>query len=221
MGDEETAGGSSRLRNLLTLQVFARLKEGFTASRLAPVASPLTPHALPTVRILGIDPGLRVTGFGVLEISGQTLTYITSGRIRTSEKGELPERIRTILEGLSQVIAEIKPQQVAVEKVFVNVNPQSTLLLGQARGAAICAAVISALPVSEYTALQVKQSVVGNGHARKEQVQEMVRRLLRLPGDPSADAADALACAICHAHGGLGLGKLETRGFRMKRGRLV
>jgi crossover junction endodeoxyribonuclease RuvC len=180
-----------------------------------------TPHAAPVVRILGIDPGLRVTGFGVLEICGQKLTYITSGRIRTSDKGELPERIRTILEGLSQVIAELKPQQVAVEKVFVNVNPQSTLLLGQARGAAICAAVISALPVSEYTALQVKQSVVGNGHARKEQVQEMVRRLLRLPGDPSADAADALACAICHAHGGLGLGKLETRGFRMKRGRLV
>lgn len=193
----------------------------FAASRLAPIASCLMPHASPTVRILGIDPGLRVTGFGVLEICGQKLTYITSGRIRTSEKGELPERIRTILEGLSQVIAEIKPQQVAVEKVFVNVNPQSTLLLGQARGAAICAAVISALPVSEYTALQVKQAVVGNGHARKEQVQEMVRRLLRLPGDPSADAADALACAICHAHGGLGLGKLETRGFRMKRGRLV
>ena len=83
------------------------------------------------------------------------------------------------------------------------------------------AAVLADLPVNEYTALQVKQAVVGNGHARKEQVQEMVRRLLRLPGDPSADAADALACAICHAHGGLGLGKLQTRGFRMKRGRLV
>ena len=173
------------------------------------------------VRILGIDPGLRVTGFGVLEKSGQKLTYITSGCIRTQEKGDLPERIRTILEGLSQIIAEMKPQQVAVEKVFVNVNPQSTLLLGQARGAAICAAVIGALPVSEYTALQVKQAVVGNGHARKEQVQEMVKRLLKLPGDPSADAADALACAICHAHGGLGLGKLQTSGFRMKRGRLV
>jgi crossover junction endodeoxyribonuclease RuvC len=174
-----------------------------------------------TVRILGIDPGLRVTGFGVLEIAGQKLTYITSGRIRTSDRGEMPERIRTILEGLSQVIVELEPQQVAVEKVFVNVNPQSTLLLGQARGAAICAAVLRALPVSEYTALQVKQSVVGNGHARKEQVQEMVRRLLRLPGDPSTDAADALACAICHAHGGMGLGRLETRGFRMKRGRMV
>jgi crossover junction endodeoxyribonuclease RuvC len=175
----------------------------------------------PVVRILGIDPGLRVTGFGVLEKCGQKLTYITSGCIRTDNEGELPERIRTILEGLSQIIAEMKPHQVAVEKVFVNVNPQSTLLLGQARGAAICAAVLGALPVAEYTALQVKQSVVGNGHARKEQVQDMVRRLLALPGEPSADAADALACAICHAHGGLGLGKLATRGFRMKRGRLV
>jgi crossover junction endodeoxyribonuclease RuvC len=192
------------------------LKEGMAAIALRP-----TPRASPVIRILGIDPGLRVTGFGVLEKSGQKLTYITSGCIRTDSEGELPERIRTILEGLSQIIAEMKPQQVAVEKVFVNVNPQSTLLLGQARGAAICAAVLGALPVAEYTALQVKQSVVGNGHARKEQVQEMVRRLLGLPGAPSSDAADALACAICHAHGGLGLGKLETRGFRMKRGRLV
>src|SRR5882724_4176518 len=172
------------------------------------------------MRILGIDPGLRVTGFGVLDKDGQTLNYVASGCIK-SPTGELPERLKLILNSLGEVIAQHQPQQVAVEKVFVNVNPQSTLLLGQARGAAICAAVIGSLPVSEYTALQVKQAVVGNGHARKEQVQEMVRRLLKLPGDPSADAADALACAICHAHGGLGMGKLQTRGFRMKRGRLV
>jgi crossover junction endodeoxyribonuclease RuvC len=171
------------------------------------------------VRILGIDPGLRVTGFGLIEKSGHSLNYVTSGCIRTPE-AELPERIKAILEGLSQVIAEGRPQHVALEQVFVNVNPASTLLLGQARGAAICAAVNHRLPVSEYTALQVKQAVVGNGHARKEQVQEMVRRLLRLPGLPSADAADALACAICHAHGGLGLGVLSTGGYRMKRGRL-
>jgi crossover junction endodeoxyribonuclease RuvC len=178
-------------------------------------------NANSVMRILGIDPGLRVTGFGVLEKQGQKLVYVTSGCIRTTESGELPDRIKTILEGLSQVIAEIRPQQIAVEKVFVNVNPQSTLLLGQARGAAICAAVIAGVPIAEYSALQVKQAVVGNGHARKEQVQEMVRRLLKLPGDPSPDAADALACAICHAHGGLGLGGLATRGLRMKRGRLV
>lgn len=105
--------------------------------------------------------------------------------------------------------------------MFVNVNPKSTLLLGQARGAAICAAVAADLPVAEYTALQVKQAVVGNGHAAKEQVQEMVKRLLQLPAAPSPDAADALACAICHAHGGQGLGRLATSGYRMKRGRLV
>lgn len=172
------------------------------------------------IRILGIDPGLRVTGFGLIQRAGQRLAYLTSGVVRTPA-GELPDRLKAILESLGEVIAQHSPDQVAVEKVFVNVNPQSTLLLGQARGAAICAAVSRGLPVSEYTALQVKQAVVGNGHAAKEQVQEMVRRLLALPGDPSADAADALACAICHAHGGLGLGKLATAGFRVRGGRLV
>ena len=173
-----------------------------------------------TVRILGIDPGLRITGFGVIDKTGNALAYITSGCIKTREGGELPQRLKTILDGLHEVIATHRPGQVAVEKVFVNVNPQSTLLLGQARGAAICAAVGAALPVAEYTALQVKQSVVGNGHAAKEQVQHMVRRLLALPGDPSPDAADALACAICHAHGGQGLGALSTAGLSVRRGRL-
>lgn len=135
--------------------------------------------------------------------------------------GELSHRLKTILDGLIEVIASCRPEQVALEKVFVNVNPQSTLLLGQARGTAICAAVMHQLPVSEYTALQVKQAVVGNGHANKEQVQEMVKRLLRLEGDPSPDAADALACAICHAHGGQGMGKLPTAGYRVRRGRLI
>ena len=173
------------------------------------------------MRILGIDPGLRITGFGVLEKQGQKLVYITSGCIRTDDALGLPMRLKTILDGIHEVIDGSAPEQVAVEKVFVNVNPQSTLLLGQARGAAICAAVLRSLPVSEYTALQVKQAVVGNGHAAKEQVQEMVKRLLGLPGVPSADAADALACAICHAHAGLGLGTLATAGMRMRGGRLV
>ncbi len=153
------------------------------------------------VRILGIDPGLRVTGFGILDRNGSKLDYVASGCIRTPD-GELPERLKSILEGLLEVIALHAPMEVSVEKVFVNVNPQSTLLLGQARGAAICAAVSKDLPVSEYTALQVKQAVVGQGHAAKEQVQEMVKRLLNLGGVPQADAADALACAICHAHTG-------------------
>jgi len=171
------------------------------------------------LRILGIDPGLRTTGFGVIEQTGSKLRYVTSGCVR-SGSGELAARLQVILAGLAEVIAANRPQQAAIEKVFVNLNPQSTLLLGQARGAAICAAVIAGLPVAEYTALQVKQAVVGKGHAKKEQVQHMVRRLLALPGDPSPDAADALACAICHAHGGA-LGRLSTRGLRMKRGRLV
>ncbi len=173
------------------------------------------------VRILGIDPGLRVTGYGAITRTGQKIGYLTSGVIRTPVKGSLPERLESILSGLGEVMDAWQPEQIAVEKVFVNVNPQSTLLLGQARGAAICAAVARKLPVAEYTALQVKQAVVGNGHADKTQVQEMVRRLLVLAASPSADAADALACAICHAHGGLGLGRLATAGFRVRRGRLV
>lgn len=146
---------------------------------------------------------------------------MASGTIKTGSGGALPARLKIILEGLAEVIATYQPKQVAIEKVFVNVNPQSTLLLGQARGAAISAAVLGHLPVAEYTALQVKQSVVGNGHAAKEQVQEMVKRLLKLPAAPKADSADALACAICHAHGGHGLGKLSTTGLRVRGGRLI
>jgi crossover junction endodeoxyribonuclease RuvC len=171
------------------------------------------------MRILGIDPGLRITGFGVIEQDGGKIRYVTSGCVR-SGSGELAARLKVILDGLAEVIAANRPQQVVVEKVFVNVNPQSTLLLGQARGAAICAAVIAGLPVAEYTALQVKQAVVGKGKAKKDQVQHMVRRLLALPGDPSPDAADALACAICHAHGGK-LGDALGKNLRMKNGRLV
>ena len=170
------------------------------------------------MRILGIDPGLQVTGFGVIDKQGTHLTYVASGCVR-SPRGELAERLAALLEGLNEVIAAHRPQQAVIEKVFVNVNPSSTLALGQARGAAICAAVLAGLPVAEYTALQVKKSVVGNGHAGKEQVQHMVKRLLSLPGAPGADASDALACAICHAHGER-LGRLPTRGLRMRRGRL-
>lgn len=156
----------------------------------------------------------------MIQKTGERLEYVASGCIRTPD-AELPTRIRHILEGLGEIIVRHRPQQVALEEVFVNVNPKSTLLLGQARGAAICAVVAHDLPLAEYTALQIKQAVVGTGHARKEQVQEMVKRLLKLDGDPRPDAADALACAICHAHGGLGLGRVSTRGYRMKRGRLV
>ena len=174
-----------------------------------------------TVRILGIDPGLRVTGFGLVDKQGSQLRYVSSGCVRTNEAESLPERLRTILDGLREVIGTHHPMQVAVEKVFVNVNPQSTLLLGQARGAAICAAVLATLPVAEYTALQVKQAVVGHGKAAKEQVCHMVERLLALDASPSADAADALACAICHAHGSSGLAAMAGIGTRKRGGRLT
>lgn len=169
---------------------------------------------------------MRVTGFGVIALNGRNQQYITSGVIKTSTKAQgkdlsLATRLKTIIDGLFDVITQYQPSEVAIEKVFVNVNPQSTLLLGQARGAAISAAVIKELIVAEYTALQVKQSVVGNGHADKSQVQAMVKRLLNLPGLPSEDSADALACAICHANGGQGLGQLSTTGYRVRNGRLI
>ena len=172
-----------------------------------------------TVRILGIDPGLGITGYGVVEKEGSRLAYVASGRVRSDERQPLAERLSTILVGLAEVIETFAPAEVAVERVFVNVNPHSTLLLGQARGAAICAAVLARLPVAEYSALQVKQAVVGQGRAKKEQVQEMVKRLLALPGYPGEDAADALACAICHAHAGLGA--MPMRGQRMRAGRIA
>jgi len=200
-----------------------RLREApTTGGKSLPQSSVLNPQsAQGRIRVLGIDPGLRITGFGVLDKTGSKLVYVTSGCIKTPAAGNLALRLKSILEGLREVIASVAPDQIAIEKVFVNTNPQSTLLLGQARGTAICAAVLHELPVAEYTALQVKQAVVGNGHAAKEQVQDMVKRLLQLTGAPSPDAADALACAICHAYGGQGLGKLATAGYRMKRGRLV
>ncbi len=163
---------------------------------------------------------MRITGFGVIEKNGGQLTYVCSGSVKTSE-GDLPSKLKEILENVRDVIEQYQPDHVAIEQVFVNINPKSTLLLGQARGAAICAAVVNNLKVAEYTALQIKQAVVGKGHASKDQVQQMIVRLLNLPAQPSSDAADALACAVCHAHGGLGLGKISTAGFRMKRGRLV
>ncbi|MDP3671590.1 MAG: crossover junction endodeoxyribonuclease RuvC [Telluria sp.] len=176
--------------------------------------------------ILGIDPGLRITGFGLIEKQGNKLRYIASGTIKTVSDGDLPSRLKVILKGIAEIVHTYQPDCAAVEKVFVNVNPQSTLLLGQARGAAITALVGADLAVAEYTALQVKQAVVGHGKAAKQQVQDMVARLLVLPGLPGSDAADALGVAICHAnsHDALALiGALAPglKGLRMKRGRLV
>jgi crossover junction endodeoxyribonuclease RuvC len=186
----------------------------------------MIPAASPT-RILGVDPGLRITGFGIVDRNGARLTYVASGVIRVPE-GELPARLAVIYGRLREIVDRYAPQQTAVERVFVNVNPASTLLLGQARGAAITALAAAGLPVAEYSALQIKQSVVGYGKASKEQVQQMTVRLLSLPGVPTKDAADALACAVCHAHGAPTLAALgglapalARRGLRVRRGRLV
>lgn len=154
------------------------------------------------MRILGIDPGLQTTGFGVIDADGPRLAYVASGTIKTSAAavGDLPGRLKILFDGIREVTARYQPQCAAVEIVFVNVNPQSTLLLGQARGAALAALVSADLAVSEYTAVQMKKAIAGHGQAKKEAVQAMVQRLLSLPGVPGKDAADALGIAVMHAH---------------------
>jgi crossover junction endodeoxyribonuclease RuvC len=162
------------------------------------------------MRILGIDPGLQTTGFGVVDADGPRLHYVASGTIRTAAaaRGDLPGRLAIIFDGVCEVARRYEATCAAVEIVFVNVNPQSTLLLGQARGAALAALVSCKLGVSEYTALQMKKAVAGHGQAKKEQVQAMVTRLLALAGTPGSDAADALGIAITHAHAGASLAAL-------------
>ena len=154
------------------------------------------------MRILGIDPGLRTTGFGVVDVDGHTLRYVASGTISTTHlgTGNLPARLKVLFDGINEVKDRYLPDVASVEIVFVNVNPQATLLLGQARGACLTALVSCQLAVAEYTALQMKQAVAGYGKAGKAEVQEMVKRLLKLPGLPGKDAADALGLAITHAH---------------------
>ncbi|MBN9406127.1 MAG: crossover junction endodeoxyribonuclease RuvC [Burkholderiales bacterium] len=167
------------------------------------------------MRVLGIDPGLRSTGFGVLDVDGPRLAYVASGVIRTHDaaQGDLPARLKLLFDGIREVHARYQPQAAAVEIVFVNVNPQATLLLGQARGACVTALVHCGLPVAEYTALQMKKAVAGHGKAAKAQVQAMVQRLLNLPQAPGPDAADALGLAITHAHAGGTLARLHGVGL--------
>ena len=172
-----------------------------------------------TLRILGIDPGLRTTGFGVIDADGPNLRYVASGTIKTEavDSGHLPARLGVIFDGVREVVARYAPHCASVEIVFVNVNPQSTLLLGQARGAAITALVAGEIEVAEYTALQMKKAVVGHGQARKEQVPEMVSRLLKLPGLPGKDAADALGLAVCHAHAARSFAAIERATQRVRK----
>ena len=149
--------------------------------------------------ILGIDPGSRVTGYGVIRQVGRHLEYLGSGAIRTSVE-DMPTRLKRIYAGVTEIITQFQPDMFAIEQVFMAKNPDSALKLGQARGTAIVAAVNQDLPVFEYAARLVKQTVVGVGSADKVQVQEMVTRILQLSAKPQADAADALAIAITHAH---------------------
>lgn len=171
------------------------------------------------MRILGIDPGLRVTGFGVLDAEGGQLAYVASGVIQTADapQGHLPARLKLLYEGIGEICRRYNPEAAAVEIVFVNVNPQATLLLGQARGACVTALVAQELPVAEYTALQMKQAVAGHGRAAKAQVQEMVKRLLQLPAAPRPDAADALGLAIAHAHASRSLARLHEADHQARR----
>jgi crossover junction endodeoxyribonuclease RuvC len=151
-----------------------------------------------TVRVLGIDPGSQRTGFGVLDAVGNRLTYVASGVIRTSQ-ADFAARLGEIFRCMQTIVAQYQPHEIAIEKVFVNRNPDSALKLGQARGAAICGTVEAKAEVFEYATRQIKLAVVGTGNAEKAQVQLMMRNLLRLDGPVPADAADALAAAVCHA----------------------
>lgn len=169
--------------------------------------------------ILGIDPGSRKTGFGIINVIGNRHDYISSGVIRLPVAEELPVRIKVLISALAEIIQLHSPQQVAIEQVFMANNAGSALKLGQARGAAIAACVAQHLEVSEYSARQIKQAVVGSGAANKDQVQQMVKTLLRLPTIPQEDAADALGAAICHANMQASL--INLAGVtRVRRGRL-
>jgi len=151
-----------------------------------------------TIRVLGIDPGSQCTGFGLVDVVGARLTYVASGVIRTGQ-GEFAARLCEIFRCVKTVVEQYQPQEVAIERVFVNRNPDSALKLGQARGAAICATADANVTLFEYATRQIKQAVVGTGSAEKAQVQLMMKSILRLDGALAADAADALAAAVCHA----------------------
>jgi crossover junction endodeoxyribonuclease RuvC len=166
------------------------------------------------MRILGIDPGLQTTGFGVIDVEGHALRYVASGTIKTThlQRGDLPARLKVLFDGIAQLRQRYEPDAAAIEIVFVNVNPQSTLLLGQARGACVTALVACNLSVAEYTPMQMKQAVAGTGRAGKAEVQQMVKRLLQLPAVPGPDAADALGLAITHAHAAVSTARLQQAG---------
>ena len=157
-------------------------------------------HERLAIRVLGIDPGSLMTGYGIIVVQGNKNTFVDCGFIETSSKDPLAERLKTIFAGITGLIRQYEPDQMAIEQVFVHRNAGSALKLGQARGAAICAAAVAGLTVSEYSPRTIKQAVVGRGSADKTQVQHMIKALLSLPEPPLADSADALAVALCHGH---------------------
>ena len=150
-------------------------------------------------RILGVDPGSRKTGFGIIELDGKQIKHVINGRLLVGD-GEFADRLKQIFDGLTDLIMRYEPEIMSIEQVFLHKNADSALKLGQARGAAICAAVNQHLKVHEYSATQIKKAVVGNGHAKKEQVQYMMSVMLQLKEAPMEDAADALSCAVTHAN---------------------
>jgi crossover junction endodeoxyribonuclease RuvC len=152
------------------------------------------------MRILGIDPGTGVTGYGIIDVEGNRIRHVDNGIIKTRSSEVLPLRLKTIYDNLTSILKEFSPESVAIEQVFMAKNPRAALTLGHARGTAVIAAVNLGMSVHEYSALQVKSAVVGYGHASKQQVQQMVKVLLNLPEVAQEDAADALAVAICHAN---------------------
>ncbi len=170
--------------------------------------------------IIGVDPGSRKTGFGIINQVGAKSEYVTSGVIRVHKEPTMPDRLDLIFTSLSEIIAQYSPQFMAIEEIFMGRGPDSALKLGQARGVAILAGTQAKLPVFEYAARKVKQAVVGNGNADKDQVGYMVQTLLKLPGVPQEDAADALAVALCHTYNYAGLINIAGASHS-RRGRLV
>jgi crossover junction endodeoxyribonuclease RuvC len=166
-------------------------------------------------RILGIDPGSRVTGFGVIDSDGMRSTHVASGCIRLGDDA-FPERLGRIFHQLTEIVQEYRPSEMAIEQVFVSKNASSALKLGQARGAAICACVVAGMEVFEYTPRMVKQAVVGSGSADKDQVQHMVKQILKLDGKLAADQSDALAVALSHSHSNSTLMLLNRAGGRRR-----
>ena len=165
-------------------------------------------------RILGIDPGSNITGYGIIDCEGNHSTHVSDGTVHAGGN-DLPEKLRTIFEQITGLICKYQPDEIAVEQVFMHRNADSALKLGQARGAAITACTLQSLPVYEYTPNQIKQATTGRGHATKQQVQHMIKVLLCLDRIPVTDAADALAVALCHAHSRQGLQRMgKVKGIR-------